>query len=76
MVNCQSFDINEAVDFIGKRPKCIYEMKRKLGLLTYPNWTKKQEKYLLENGCEATATLTNKTLNSCRIKLCRLRKNQ
>jgi hypothetical protein len=76
MVNYHSFDIDEAVKFIGKSKDSIYEMKRKLGLLTVPNWNKEQEKFLVENGCEATALLTNKSINSCRIKLCRLRKNQ
>ena len=76
MVNYHSFDINEAVKFIGKSEDAIYEMKRKLGFLSIPNWNKEQEEFLLKNGCKATAILTNKTLNSCRIKLYRLRKKQ
>lgn len=76
MVNNNYFNINEAVKFIGKSKSAIYEMKRKLDYLTVPNWDKEQEEYLLKNGCEATALLTNKSLNSCRIKLCRLRKKQ
>ena len=76
MVNYHSFDINEAVKFIGKTKYAIYEMKRKLGYYSVPNWNKEQEFFLLNNGCEATAVLTNKSINSCRIKLCRLRKNQ
>jgi hypothetical protein len=76
MVNYHAFDINKAVKYIGKSKKAIYEMKRRLGYISIPNWTKKQEAYLLKYGCKATSLLTNKTLNSCRVKLSRLLKNQ
>lgn len=62
--------------FICKSKSAIYEMKRKLGYLSVPNWNKEQEEYLLNNGCQATAILTNKSINSCRTKLYRLREKQ
>ena len=34
-----SFNIDEAQQFIGKNKKAIYEKKRRLGLLSTPNWT-------------------------------------
>ena len=73
-VNYLSFDIDKAVAFIGKSKTSIYEMKRKIGCISVNNWTIEQEKYLIENGAKSTSLLTNKSLNSCRIKLSRLTK--
>jgi hypothetical protein len=77
LLNYHCFDIKKAVEFIGKKPKTIYEMKRRLGYLSNPNWTKKDIAILLKNGAKkASKILTNKTLNSCKIKLMRLHKKK
>jgi len=47
-------------------------MKRKLNLITIPNWTKDEENYLLKKGYKETSLLTKKSLISCRTKMSRL----
>ena len=51
-------------------------MKRRLGLISVPNWTEEEEKYLIEHGVEEASLKFNKSINSCKIKLSRLRKKK